>query len=563
VTVALTRSGNNLQIGGATRKLSGANAYWVGLDDNAGTGSGSFPSHATITSAFQGMRAMGTNLVRAHTVGISAGTSLSYETAPGVYSDANLDSADWAVYQAGLQGIYLMVPLTDMWNYYHGGKGVFVHWAAQQGGSGAPTDVPAPTHLFDADGSEKGASAEDQFFTNANVRVLFKDYISHWLNHVNPYTGLAYKNDPTIAIIETGNELYKAAQQASNEWTQDIASYVKSIAPAKLVADGSAADRVAVSSQPGLTASAVDIVGAHYYPQQQSGTYPPVEFNNSAAGYPAGTALQQLAADAQAAVTAGKAFIVGEYPWTRSTVGSWYTALENTPGISGDMYWSFIAGTETHGGAFGSDDYPVHYPYLSGNEATYAPALATHTRNESGVGMATVRVVKVSGSLANSGHLRVARLSGTVAVGNSKVRIVKLGGTVGVKNIVRVTRVSGSITQSASMNDIATQTVRSFDTVTITPTTASGGTAPTGYRYTLIPNTDVRSVPVTQTGNSLKFTAPGRFNGCTVQFKVEALNGATVIGTKTATVTVGPHSTYVYQNGAWVAIKEPIRLTRA
>ena len=55
----------------------------------------------------------------------------SFSPATDSYVAANLDSADYAVYLAGLQGIYLMVPVVDQWNYYHGGKGVFVHWAYQ------------------------------------------------------------------------------------------------------------------------------------------------------------------------------------------------------------------------------------------------------------------------------------------------------------------------------------------------------------------------------------------------------------------------------------------------
>jgi hypothetical protein len=377
----ITRSNGVLSINSVRTRLGGANAYWLGLDDNNGV---NFPSKTTITNAMKGMRSKGVNLVRAHTVGISTGTPQSFETAAGVFNHDNLDAADYAVYQAKQNGIYLMVPLTDNWNYYHGGKWNFVHWAYQQNSSGI-TDTP---------GTTKDDVNERIFFANTapglRVRALFKAYISAWLNHVNPYTGLAYKDDPTIAILETGNEIYYAAQLGTNEWTQDIASYIKSIAPNKLVADGSAADRVAVSSAPGLTAAAVDIVGAHYYPQQQSGQYPPVNFTATGSGYPAGTAIQQLAADATAASNAGKAFIVGEYPWTRSDVAQWYAAVENNTAITGDMFWAMIGTTtdgtpEVHGGAFGSDDYALHIPFSGTNEQTYGPALATHISKVTGV----------------------------------------------------------------------------------------------------------------------------------------------------------------------------------
>ena len=378
----LTRTNSALKVGGVTKRFSGLNAYWLGLDDNNGGSPGTYPSHAKILASMKGLHEMGASLVRAHTIGISAGTNMSYETAAGTFNDSHLDSADYAVYQAGRKGIRLMVPLTDNWNYYHGGLWNFVHWAYQQNSSG----------LTDVDGQTKDDHNNRQFFANTTaglrIRALFKDYISHWLNHINPYTGLAYKDDPTIAIIETGNEIYYAAQLGSNEWTQDIASYIKGIAPNKLVADGSAASGQAASTMPGLTATSVDIIGGHYYPAD--GSWNPTNFGTSTPNFPAGSGTSQLSSDVSSATGANKAFILGEYPWTRSDVGTWYSNIESNTSISGDMAWAYIANTdsgtpETHGGSFGGDDYAIHRPYNGSNETTYAPALGTHISTISGI----------------------------------------------------------------------------------------------------------------------------------------------------------------------------------
>ena len=371
----LTRNGTNLLVRGQARRLSGANAYWVGLNDNARDGGGAptLPSHASLTAAFAGMHSMGARLVRAHTVGISAGTSRSFEPAAGVYSDSNLDSADWAIYEAKRSDIHLMVPVTDQWNYYHGGKGVFVHWAYQQDSNGL-MDVASPEHLFDAHGAQKGSTSEDQFFATTpgglRIRALFKDYLYRWLNHMNPYTGLAYKDDPTIAIIETGNEIWSATP----EWTEDIAAFIKSIAPRKLVADGSAATGLAVANAPGLHAPHVDIVGAHYYAADSNWAPAPLM-----------TLAAQLDSDVSAAQQAGKVFILGEYPWTRADIAQWHTKVEGDSRIASDMMWSFVNAEEVHGGSFGGDDFGVHWPYRGTEEKRYAPALARHMGAVSGV----------------------------------------------------------------------------------------------------------------------------------------------------------------------------------
>ena len=40
-----------------------------------------------------------------------------------------------------------------------------------------------------------------------NLQQTFKTYVSDLLKHMNPYTGKAWKDDPTIAAWETGNEM--------------------------------------------------------------------------------------------------------------------------------------------------------------------------------------------------------------------------------------------------------------------------------------------------------------------------------------------------------------------
>ena len=84
---------------------------------------------------------------------------------------------------------------------------------------------------------------QDIFFTNKDVVNDFKNYISFLLNHLNPLTGLAYKDDPTILAWETGNELY----YPTYEWTVDIARYIKDeVGAEQLVMDGWTMSRTGV-----------------------------------------------------------------------------------------------------------------------------------------------------------------------------------------------------------------------------------------------------------------------------------------------------------------------------
>lgn len=145
--------------------------------------------------------------MRSHTLGISVGCSLCVEPGPGIFNQIALQHIDYAIETARIHHIRLIIPLTDNWHYYHGGKHTFTNW--------------------------QGVQNEQQFYTNSVVIARFKQYISVLLNHVNSYTGIAYKNDPTILVWETGNEL-----SAPVGWVQSIASYLKSIDLHHLVMDG-------------------------------------------------------------------------------------------------------------------------------------------------------------------------------------------------------------------------------------------------------------------------------------------------------------------------------------
>lgn len=132
-----------------------------------------------------------------------------------------------------------MIPLTDNYDYYHGGKFVFLRWVGYNisGASSARVDP-----------------AVQNFYTDAAVVGYFKDYIRYLLMHVNPYTGLSYAEDPTIFAVETGNELGGPVFGDMNvpvEWTREIAEFVKGLAPDKLVVDGTYGVN-AVSGRPEL-----------------------------------------------------------------------------------------------------------------------------------------------------------------------------------------------------------------------------------------------------------------------------------------------------------------------
>ena len=201
----VVRSGSQLLLKGKPFRFSGANIYWLGLDENVD--GLDYPTRFRVDDALATAQEMGATVVRSHTLGISVGCPLCIEPSPGVFNEVALQHVDYAIVSAKRHGLKLIIPLVDNFHWYHGGKHTFTEW--------------------------RGITDEQQFYTNATVIGDFEQYISHILNRVNSITGIAYKDDPTILGWETGNGL-----TAPLDWVQMIARYLKSIDPNYLVIDG-------------------------------------------------------------------------------------------------------------------------------------------------------------------------------------------------------------------------------------------------------------------------------------------------------------------------------------
>ena len=116
----VSRQGTQLIFQGKPFRQGGANMYWLGLDENEG--GVAYPTKFRIDDALSTIAGMGVGVVRSHTLGISVGNPLSFETDLNAFNHGALDTIDYAVMRAGKLGIKLIVPLVDNYHYYHGGK---------------------------------------------------------------------------------------------------------------------------------------------------------------------------------------------------------------------------------------------------------------------------------------------------------------------------------------------------------------------------------------------------------------------------------------------------------
>lgn len=236
----------------ATWRFAGMNMYWLGLDENCAPPQVgrciAYPSHFRIDDALETAAALGANVIRAHSLGISTGSPLSLQQFAGSndFNDDALETVDYALHRAKALGIRFIIPLTDNYNYYHGGYYNFVDYQISLNES-----APAQPNLTDCDPFPKRIVALNdscRAFFDHNASATFgigdatisgfKKYIKNLLNHKNRYSGNLLKYEPTILAWETGNELQIKSSPFTN-WTNEIAAFVKQTLGAKqLVMDG-------------------------------------------------------------------------------------------------------------------------------------------------------------------------------------------------------------------------------------------------------------------------------------------------------------------------------------
>lgn len=181
----ITRDGAQLKLGNIPWTASGANVYWLGLDENVVPPAGqpfyapfnaSYPTKGRITEVMNTLNTLGARTIRSQTLGVSVGNPLSVMPKLGIYNEQAFDTIDWAVYQAREHGLRILAPLIDNYDYYHGGKYDFLRFRG--------------ININTTAGYSKMPASVLEFYTNATIIQDFKNYIEHLITHKNQYTGL-------------------------------------------------------------------------------------------------------------------------------------------------------------------------------------------------------------------------------------------------------------------------------------------------------------------------------------------------------------------------------------
>ncbi|CAA7410461.1 unnamed protein product [Spirodela intermedia] len=197
--------GLHLMLNGDPFFANGFNAYWL-------MAVAAEPSQrGKVSSAFRQASRHGLAIARtwAFSDGGSGNTS-ALQISPGVYDERVFQGLDFVISEAGKYGIRLILSLTNNYDSF-GGKKQYASWARNQG---------------------QAISSDDEFFTNALVKHFYKNNAKAVITRVNKFTGVAYRDDPTIFAWELMNEPRCPSDPSGKtvqDWIAEMAAYVKSV----------------------------------------------------------------------------------------------------------------------------------------------------------------------------------------------------------------------------------------------------------------------------------------------------------------------------------------------
>jgi mannan endo-1,4-beta-mannosidase len=141
----------------------------------------------------------------------SASNAVAYNDGPD-----GLRHLDYAVSEAGKRGFRLILSLSNNW-LHMGGIPQYLEWFGL-----------------------KDETDHHRFFSDVRCRTAYKNWMSHLVNRVNYYTGVRYKDDPTIMSWELMNEPEAGGAPVSviRDWAAEMSAYLKGLDPNHLVGLG-------------------------------------------------------------------------------------------------------------------------------------------------------------------------------------------------------------------------------------------------------------------------------------------------------------------------------------
>jgi mannan endo-1,4-beta-mannosidase len=195
---------------------------------------------------FEQAASMGLNVVRAwaHTVD----PMYKVMKSPGKYDESGLRAIDFMLNQARESGVRVILSLLDNWKYY-GGVDEMVDFSesAPKRTSERPRDDNGDFSQATLNETMKEYEVRRHalFFTDDGSKDIYKNHVKTLLTRRNYYSGVMYKDDPTIFAWNLINEprceswVVEECEVSLQNWIREMAKYVKGLDSNHLLTVGS------------------------------------------------------------------------------------------------------------------------------------------------------------------------------------------------------------------------------------------------------------------------------------------------------------------------------------
>lgn len=194
--------GTHFMLNGSPFYANGFNAYWLMY-------MASDPSQRyKVSNAFREAASHGLSVAR--TWAFSDGGYRPLQYSPGAYNEQVFKGLDFVIEEARRCRIKLILSLANNYDSF-GGKKQYVNWARSRG---------------------QYLTSDDDFFRHPVVKGYYKNHIKTVLNRYNSFTGIHYKDDPTIMAWELMNEPRCTSDPSGRTiqaWIMEMSSFLKSI----------------------------------------------------------------------------------------------------------------------------------------------------------------------------------------------------------------------------------------------------------------------------------------------------------------------------------------------
>ncbi|CAN4087240.1 unnamed protein product [Withania somnifera] len=197
------RNGTQFFVDGKVFYINGWNSYW--LMDHAVD----YSKRPRIKGILQAGAKMGLTVCR--TWAFNDGGYNALQISPGRFDERVFRALDHVIAEARKNGIRLMLSLVNNLGAF-GGKTEYVKWAEKEGVA--------------------LSSSNDSFFYDPTIRHHFKNYVKTVLTRINIYTGIEYRDDPTIFAWELINEprcMTDPSGDTLQDWIEEMSTFVKSV----------------------------------------------------------------------------------------------------------------------------------------------------------------------------------------------------------------------------------------------------------------------------------------------------------------------------------------------